>query len=91
MADPKLSLDPSDHEDVEIDDQDNPEWTEEDFAKAHPLREALPDLYAQIVAEREVGLKLPAATIRAFAEEGEDWRERMADALTEAARKKHAA
>ncbi|WAC60345.1 BrnA antitoxin family protein [Brevundimonas sp. SL130] len=91
MADPKLSLDPSDPEDVEIDDQDNPEWTEEDFAKAQPLREALPDLYAQIVAEREVGLKLPAATIRAFAEEGEDWRERMADALTEAARKKQAA
>jgi uncharacterized protein (DUF4415 family) len=91
MADPKLSLDPSDREDVEIEDQDNPEWTEEDFAKALPLREALPDLYAQIVAEREVGLKLPAATIRAFAEEGEDWRERMADALTEAARKKHAA
>ena len=91
MADPKLSLDPSDYEDVEVDDQDNPEWTEEDFAKAQPLRETLPDLYAQIVAEREVGLKLPAATIRAFAEEGEDWRERMADALTEAARKKHAA
>jgi hypothetical protein len=72
MADPKLSLDPSDREDVEIEDQDNPEWTEEDFAKALPLREALPDLYAQIVAEW-------------------DWRERMADALTEAARKKHAA
>jgi len=31
------------------------------------------------------------AIIRAFAEEGEDWRERMADALTEAARKKRAA
>lgn len=91
MADPKLSLDPSGYEDVEIDDQDNPEWTKEDFAKAQPLRETLPDLYAQIVAEREVGLKLPAATIQAFAEEGEDWRERMADALTEAARKKHAA
>ena len=91
MADPKLSLDPSDYVDVEIDDQDNPEWTQEDFAKAQPLRDVLPDLYAQLDAEREVGLKLPAATIRAFAEEGEDWRERMADTLTEAARKKHAA
>ncbi|MDQ1154416.1 BrnA antitoxin family protein [Brevundimonas sp. SORGH_AS_0993] len=91
MADPKFSLDPSDYEDVEIDDHDNPEWTDEDFAKAQPLRDVLPDLYAQFDAEREVELKLPAATIRAFADEGDDWRERMADALTEAARKKHAA
>ncbi|TFW12247.1 hypothetical protein EGY25_09425 [Brevundimonas intermedia] len=91
MADPKLSLDQSDYEDVEIDDQDNPEWTDEDFAKAQPLRDVLPDLYTQLDAEREVALKLSPDTICAFAEEGEDWRERMADALTEAARKKHAA
>lgn len=91
MADPKLSLDPNDYEDVEIDDPDNPEWTDEDFAKARPLREALPELYARLVAGEEVALNLPAATIRAFAEEGEDWRERMAEALTEAARKKRAA
>jgi uncharacterized protein (DUF4415 family) len=91
MADPKFSLDPHDYEDVEIDDPDNPEWTEEDFAKARPLREVLPDLYARLVAEEEVALNLPAATIRAFAEEGDDWRERMAEALTEAARKKSAA
>lgn len=91
MADPKFSLDPDDYEDVEIDDPDNPEWTEEDFAKARPLREVLPDLYARLVAEEEVALNLPAATIQAFAEEGEDWRERMAETLTEAARKKNAA
>ena len=70
MADPEFSLDPNDYEDGEIDDPQNPEWTDEDFARARPLREALPELYAQIVAEREVGLKLPADTIRAFAEEG---------------------
>ena len=91
MADPEFSLDPNDYEDGEIDDPQNPEWTDEDFARARPLREALPELYAQIVAEREVGLKLPADTIRAFADEGEDWKERMAQTLTEAARKKHAA
>jgi uncharacterized protein (DUF4415 family) len=91
MADPEFSLDPNDYEDGEIDDPQNPEWTDEDFARARPLREALPELYAQIVAEREVGLKLPADTIRAFAEEGEDWKERMVETLTEAARKKHAA
>lgn len=90
MAD-KWVLNPDDYEDVEIDDEDNPELTEEDFAKARPLREVLPDLYARLVAEEEVALNLPASTIQAFAEEGEDWRERMAEALTEAARKKHAA
>jgi hypothetical protein len=42
---PKVSLDPNDYDDVEIDDPDNPELTEEDFARARPLREVLPDLY----------------------------------------------
>ena len=90
MAD-KWVLNPDDYDDVEIDDDDNPELTDEDFAKARPLREVLPELYARLVAEEEVALNLPAATIQAFAEEGEDWRERMAETLTEAARKKHAA
>ncbi len=90
MAD-KWVLNPDDYDDVEIDDEDNPELTEEDFAAARPLREVLPELYARLVAEEEVALNLPAATIQAFAEEGEDWRERMAETLTEAARKKHAA
>ena len=91
MADPKFSLDPDDYEDVDIDDPDNPEMTEEDFARARPLREVLPELYASLVAEQEVALKLSPETIQAFAEEGEDWRERMAETLNEAARKKHAA
>lgn len=91
MADPKLSLDPNDYEDVEIDDRDNPEWTDDDFAKAQRLREAMPDLYAKLTAEQDVALKLSAETIKAFAEEGEDWRERMAQALTDVARSKHAA
>ena len=90
MAD-KWVLNPDDYDDVEIDDDDNPELTDEDLATARPLREVLPELYARLVAEEEVALNLPAATIQAFAEEGEDWRERMAEALTEAARKKHAA
>ena len=91
MADPTFSLDPDDYEDVEIDDPENPELTEEDFAKARPLREALPDLYAALIAEKEVGLKLSPETIRAFADEGADWKERMAETLTEAARNRRAA
>lgn len=91
MADPKFSLDPDDYEDVEIDDPENPEWTEEDFAKARPFREALPELYAQLIAEEEVALKLSAETIQAFAVQGDDWRERMAAVLAEAAGRSRAA
>lgn len=91
MADPKLSLDPDDYEDVEIDDPENPEWTEEDFAKARPFREVLPELFASMTAEKEVSLKLSAETIQAFAMQGEDWRERMAAALDAAADRSKAA
>lgn len=91
MADPTFSLDPDDYEDVEIDDPENPELTEEDFAKARPLREAMPELYASLMAEQEVALKLSAETIQAFAVQGEDWRERMAAALDAAADRSKAA
>lgn len=75
-----------------VDDADNPELTDADIARMRPAREVLsPAAYARLTGVSEVALSLPAATIRAFAEEGEDWRERMAEALTEAARKKHAA
>ena len=73
-------------------DWDNPELTDADIARMRPAREVLsPEVYARLAGLGEVGLKLPAETIRAFAEEGDDWRERMAEALNEAARKKHAA
>lgn len=75
-----------------IDDPDNPELTDRDIARMRPAREVLSAAtYARLTGSSEVALKLPAATIQAFAEEGEDWRERMAETLTEAARKKHAA
>ena len=73
-------------------DEDNPELTDTDIARMRPTHEVLsPNAYARLTALSEVGLKLPAETIRAFAEEGEDWKERMVETLTEAARKKHAA
>lgn len=91
MADPTFSLDPEDYEDIDIDDPENPELTAEDFAKARPLREAMPELYAQLVAEQDVALKLSAETIQAFAVQGEDWRERMAAALDDVASRSKAA
>ena len=41
----EVSINPDDYEDVDIDDPDNPEWTEEDFARARPFKEVFPDLY----------------------------------------------
>jgi hypothetical protein len=75
-----------------IDDPDNPELTDRDIARMRPASEVLSAAaYARLTAASEAALTLPGHTIRTFAEEGEDWRERMAEALTEAARKKRAA
>lgn len=85
-----VSIDTNDYPDVEIDDEDNPEWTEEDFARARPLSELLPDLHARLAggekprAVRTVTLDLDAAVVDAFQARGEDWRERMRDALARA-------
>lgn len=94
MADRKFSLNPDDYEDVEIDDPDNPEWTEEDFAKARPLHEVLPDLHAQLVAEKgqpfealaihDIELTLPSDLFEAFRVVEPLWRLKM-EALLEAA------
>lgn len=94
MADKKLSLDPDDLEDIEIDDPDNPEWTEEDFAKARPLREMLPELHARVVAEkgqpfkvvaiRDIELSLPSDLFEAFRAVEPLWWERL-ETLLEAA------
>jgi hypothetical protein len=52
MDEPILTdLDPANYDDVDIDDDENPEWTSEDFAKARPLREVLPDLYEALTRE----------------------------------------
>ncbi len=93
MAD-KWVLDPDDYDDVEIDDEDNPELTEEAFANARPLSEVLPDLHAQLVMEkgrpfetmavRDVELTLPAELFEAFSAAEPMWRVRM-EALLHAA------
>ncbi|GAW41440.1 hypothetical protein SH203_01846 [Brevundimonas sp. SH203] len=73
-------------------DDDNPELTDADIARMRPAHEVLsPAAYARLTGEQDVALKLSAETIKAFAEEGEDWRERMAQALTDVARNKRAA
>lgn len=43
----KIKTNPDDYEDKPIDDEENPEWTEEDFAQARPFKEVFPKLYAE--------------------------------------------
>jgi hypothetical protein len=54
------SLDPEDYEDVDIDDEDNPELTDEDVAKMRPLREVLPDLYEALIRDEAEAAKRKA-------------------------------
>lgn len=89
MADPRPTLDPDDYQDVDIDDEDNPEWTEADFANARPLVETFPELAEsgrkfRARAVRDVELTLSHDLFEAFSAREPQWRARM-EALLEAA------
>ena len=75
-------------------DPDNPEWTEEDFAKARPFAEAFPALADRMrQAGRPkaanpkvaVSIRLDRDVIDAFKKGGPGWQSRMNDALRDAA------
>jgi uncharacterized protein (DUF4415 family) len=79
-------------------DPDNPEWTEEDWAKARPAAEVLPpELYAALVrrprgrpkaaqTKVEVKLRLDPDIVDAFKASGPGWQTRMNEALRRAAK-----
>lgn len=65
---------------------DNPEWTAEDFAKAKPFAEALPDLAASIrrgrgpnkaPTKRLVSLRLSPEVIDTYKAGGPGWQSRI--------------
>ena len=77
-------------------DKDNPEWTEEDFAKAKAAAEALPpEVIAafgkgkrgrpvgstKANAKKSVTLRLDPDVIEAWRKSGPGWQSRMNDAL----------
>lgn len=91
MADPKDDwLNPDHYDDVDIDDPENPEMTAADFANGRPFSEVFPEMFAKLTPQA-VALDLSPETIAVFAEEGDDWRERMAATLDAAAQAKRAA
>ncbi len=72
-------------------DDDNPEWTEEDFARARPPEEVLPpEILAQFKNTRgpqkaptkiPVSLRLSADVVKYFKDTGPGWQSRIDDAL----------
>ena len=65
---------------------DNPEWTKEDFAKAKPFAEALPDLAASIrrgrgpnkaPTKKLVTIRLSGSVIEKYKSSGRGWQSRI--------------
>lgn len=67
---------------------DNPEWTDQDFASAKPLAEALPDLHHSVVRKRgpirtktPVSIRLDDDLLSRLRASGPGWQARVNDAL----------
>ena len=83
----------------ELIDEENPEWTEETFAKARPAKEVFPDL-AEYSAQRKRGQRGPQKTpakvpmslridrdvLAFYKAAGRGWQSRMNEALRRAAK-----
>ena len=76
-------------------DDENPEWTEEDFANARPASEVLPpELYAKLISGKveivpdqptiQVRLSLDERVVEAFKAKGPDWQSRINETLKKA-------
>lgn len=75
-----------------VPDEENPEWTAEDFAKARPGREVLPPAFVRAVEAEQrrrgrgpqktptkqmVSLRLDVAVLERFRATGKGWQSRM--------------
>jgi len=84
--------------DPELVDKENPEWTEEDFRRARPAAEALPEIVGREAAARmlrprgrpkagvtktHVNIRLDADVLNAFKTTGPGWQTRINEALRE--------
>lgn len=74
-------------------DPDNPEWTEEDFARARPVREVDPELVAEYLRTRGkqkrptkvlVSLRLERDVVERLRASGPGWQSRANDMLRKA-------
>lgn len=85
--------------DPERPDEDNPEWTQEDMAKARPAAEVLPGLIGKKAAEEllrrgrgrpqkddkkvSTTVRLDPDVLEAFQQEGKGWQTRINEVLRE--------
>jgi uncharacterized protein (DUF4415 family) len=77
-----------------VPDDENPEWTEQDFARAKPLSEALPGLAAAITRGRgkqkaptkeRISLRLESTALARFRTLGPGWQTKISEAVSKAA------
>jgi len=80
---------------ADVPDSDNPEWTTEDFAKALPASEVLPEIFSKAVADTllkrgrphkevtksPVSIRLSPDVVEAFRATGKGWQTRVDEAL----------
>ena len=75
-------------------DDENPEWTAEDFARARPGREVIPEIVALIrryrgkqrrLTKRLISLRLDGDVIEHFRARGKGWQSRINATLRKAA------
>ncbi len=97
-----VSLDPNDYEDFDIDDPDSPEWTEEDFARARPIREVMGGAFVdaweanrqRVLLEKtaaeaaELSKQTSAEVIDFYRTGGEGWQARLNADLEDLVRNK---
>ena len=76
-------------------DDDNPEWTAEDFSKARPASEVLPGIFSKAVADSmlkrgrprkevtkaPINIRLSPDVVEAFRATGRGWQTRVDEAL----------
>lgn len=85
------------NQDAERADEENPEWTEEDFRRARPARDVLPEIVGKKTADEmlrrgltlseahkeSVTIQLDADVIKHFKAGGQGWQSRINEALRE--------
>ena len=84
-----------------VPDDENPEWTAEDFRRARPAREVMPELIeaAENLRRRlgrpklehpkeHVSLRLDPVIVKAFKKDGPGWQGRINDTLLRAVRRR---
>ena len=87
------------HSNPELIDDDNPEWTDEDFRNARPTKEVLPpELYAGLIAmnrragvrgpnklptKKQVAIRFDEDVLTALRATGKGWQTRVNDVMRE--------